>query len=164
PGFRRAPTNASVSAAARPARRMRSIWAGLRISIGIVRPDVRGKCGLRPMPIRSRSRSRSSGAIVVRRPPATLPGGACRRQSGTWGRSEVHYFVAVAGDGHVGRAPQRLYVAQPAVSRQIRALEDEIGTPLFTRAPRGMQLLPPGRVFLDRARAILVAVEEAANA
>ena len=116
------------------------------------------------MPIRSRSRSRSSGAIVVRRPPATLPGGAFRRQSRTVSLSQIQYFVAVAEEGHVGRAAQRLYVAQPAVSRQIRALEDEIGTPLFTRTPRGMQLLPPGRVFLDRARAILVAVEEAANA
>ena len=78
--------------------------------------------------------------------------------------SQIQYFVAVAEEGHVGRAAQRLYVAQPAVSRQIRALEDEIGTPLFMRTPRGMQLLPPGRVFLDRARAILAAVEEAANA
>ncbi|MBM4244606.1 MAG: LysR family transcriptional regulator [Deltaproteobacteria bacterium] len=78
--------------------------------------------------------------------------------------SQLHYFVAVAEDGHVGRAAQRLYVAQPAVSRQIRALEDEIGTPLFARTPRGMTLLPPGRVFLDRAREILAAVEDAAQA
>ena len=78
--------------------------------------------------------------------------------------SQIHYFVAVAEEGHVGRAAQRLYVAQPAVSRQIRALEDEIGTPLFERTPRGMTLLAPGRVFLDRARAILAAVDDAAKA
>lgn len=89
------------------------------------------------------------------------------RANGTLRRvslSQIHYFVAVAEEGHVGRAAQRLYVAQPAVSRQIRALEDEIGTPLFERTPRGMTLLAPGRVFLERARAILKAVEDAANA
>jgi DNA-binding transcriptional LysR family regulator len=78
--------------------------------------------------------------------------------------SQLRYFVTVAEEGNVGRAAQRLYVAQPAVSRQIRALEDEIGTPLFSRTPRGMSLLPPGRVFLDRARAILAAIDDAANA
>jgi len=78
--------------------------------------------------------------------------------------SQIRYFVAVAEEGHVGRAAQRLHVAQPPISRHIRALEDEIGTPLFTRTPRGMTLLPPGRVFLDHARAILAAVERAVDA
>lgn len=78
--------------------------------------------------------------------------------------SQIEYFVAVAEERHVGRAAQRLYVAQPAVSRQIRALEEEIGTRLFMRTPRGMTLLPPGQVFLDRARGILAAVEDAASA
>jgi len=78
--------------------------------------------------------------------------------------SQIRYFVTVAEEGNVGRAAQRLFVAQPAVSRQIRALEDEIGTPLFSRTPRGMSLLPPGRVFLDHARAILAAIEHAASA
>lgn len=78
--------------------------------------------------------------------------------------SQIRYFVTVAEEGNVGRAAQRLYVAQPAVSRQIRALEDEVGTRLFSRTPRGMTLLPPGRVFLDHARAILAAVDDAADA
>ena len=75
--------------------------------------------------------------------------------------SQLRYFVAVAEEGNVGRAAQRLRVAQPPLSRQIRALEDEIGAQLFERTPRGMTLLPPGRVFLDHARSILDAVDRA---
>jgi DNA-binding transcriptional LysR family regulator len=78
--------------------------------------------------------------------------------------AQIRYFVAVAEEGHVGRAAERLHVAQPPVSRQILALEDEIGTRLFERTPRGMTLLPPGRVFLDHARAILAAVDRAVDA
>ena len=78
--------------------------------------------------------------------------------------SQIRYFVAVAEEGNVGRAAQRLHVAQPPISRHIRALEDEIGAQLFERTPRGMTLLPPGRVFLDHARAILAAVDQAAAA
>ncbi|MCG8416641.1 MAG: LysR family transcriptional regulator [Proteobacteria bacterium] len=75
--------------------------------------------------------------------------------------SQIRYFVAVAEEGNVGRAAQRLHVAQPAISRHIRALEDEIGAQLFERTPRGMTLLPPGRVFCDHASAILAAVDRA---
>ena len=78
--------------------------------------------------------------------------------------AQIRYFVTVAEEGNVGRAAQRLYVAQPAVSRQIRALEDEIGTPLFTRTTRGMTLLPQGEVFLDHARGILAALDRAVDA
>jgi DNA-binding transcriptional LysR family regulator len=78
--------------------------------------------------------------------------------------AQIRYFVAVAEEGNVGRAAGKLHVAQPPLSRQIRALEDEIGTPLFRRTARGMTLLPSGAAFLDRARAILAAVDDAAVA
>jgi DNA-binding transcriptional LysR family regulator len=78
--------------------------------------------------------------------------------------AQIRYFVTVAEEGHVGRAAARLRVAQPAVSRQIRSLEDELGARLFERTPRGMRLAAPGRVFLDRARRILADVDDAAEA
>ena len=78
--------------------------------------------------------------------------------------AQIRYFVAVAEEGNVGRAAGRLRIAQPPVSRQIRALEDEIGTPLFARTSRGMLLLPSGRAFLEHARSILSAVDRASEA
>jgi len=78
--------------------------------------------------------------------------------------AQIRYFVAVAEHGHVGRAADRLHVAQPAVSRQIRSLEDELGARLFVRTPRGMRLSEPGEVFLAHARAILAGVDAATDA
>jgi DNA-binding transcriptional LysR family regulator len=77
---------------------------------------------------------------------------------------QVRYFVAVAEEAHVGRAAARLHVSQPPLSRQIRALEEELGAPLFERTARGMRLLPRGQVFLGHARRILACVDEATRA
>jgi DNA-binding transcriptional LysR family regulator len=77
--------------------------------------------------------------------------------------AQIRYFVAVAEEGHVGRAAERLHVAQPPVSRQIRALEHELGTPLFTRTPRGMTLMPSGQRFLQHARDILATIDRAVH-
>jgi DNA-binding transcriptional LysR family regulator len=78
--------------------------------------------------------------------------------------SQIRYFIAVAEEGHVGRAAQRVHVSQPPLSRQIRALEDELGAPLFERTSRGMRLLPAGESFLRHARTILAEVDAAKNA
>ena len=75
--------------------------------------------------------------------------------------SQIETFVIVAETRSVSRASLRLRVAQPALSRQIRNLEDELGTALFARTPRGMELLPDGEIFLEHARRILAGVEAA---
>ena len=74
----------------------------------------------------------------------------------------LRYFVAVGEEQHYGRASRRLRVAQPALSRQIQDLEEEIGFKLFERLPRGVKLNPAGKLFLDDARRILQEISDAA--
>jgi DNA-binding transcriptional LysR family regulator len=74
----------------------------------------------------------------------------------------LRYFVAVGEEQHYGRAAQRLHLAQPALSRQIQDLEEEIGFKLFDRLPRGVKISAAGKFFLEDARRILQQVNEAA--
>jgi len=73
----------------------------------------------------------------------------------------LRYFVGVAETENVSRAALKLHISQPAVSRQIRDLEDEIGAPLLKRAGKSVRLTEAGRVFLNEARAILERADEA---
>src|ERR1700747_647167 len=78
---------------------------------------------------------------------------------------QLRYFVAVGEEQHYGRAAQRLRVAQPALSRQIQNLEEEIGFELFDRLPRGVKINAAGEFLLKEARRILQEVNDAnANA
>lgn len=74
---------------------------------------------------------------------------------------ELRYFVAVAEEAHVGRAAERLGMAQPPLSRAIAQLERRLGVELFVRGPRGVTLTPAGEVLLEEGRAALAAVEAA---
>ncbi|MFE6506933.1 LysR family transcriptional regulator [Nocardioides sp. NPDC057767] len=75
----------------------------------------------------------------------------------------LRYFVAVAEERHFGRAAQRLHMAQPPLSQQIRQLEAELGLTLLTRTTRRVDLTPAGAAYLERAREILGAVDAAAR-
>lgn len=77
---------------------------------------------------------------------------------------QLEYFVAIAEEQNIGRAARRLHISQPPLSRQLHALESELGTTLFQRTPRGVTLLPQGKVFLDHARQILDQVQAAKRA
>jgi len=73
----------------------------------------------------------------------------------------LRYFVAIAEERHMTRAAARLGLQQPPLSQQIQALEKELGTKLFTRLPRGVELTPAGEGFLEEARTVLSGVERA---
>jgi DNA-binding transcriptional LysR family regulator len=73
----------------------------------------------------------------------------------------LRYFVAVAEELHVGRAAERLHIAQPALSRQVMALERELGVDLFDRSTGRMVLTPAGEAFRDETRIILQRVDRA---
>src|SRR5438309_2345539 len=77
----------------------------------------------------------------------------------------LRYFIAVAETESLSLAAKaRLHTSQPSLSRQIRDLEEEIGTQLLTRGARGIELTPAGRAFLDYARVALAQVDAAAEA
>jgi DNA-binding transcriptional LysR family regulator len=70
-------------------------------------------------------------------------------------------FVAVAEESHFGRAAERLRMTQPPLSRQVQRLERAVGFDLFLRTPRGAELTPAGRIFLEEARRLLSSADTA---
>jgi len=74
---------------------------------------------------------------------------------------KVRYFVAVADTLHFGRAAEQLHIAQPALSRQIRALEQDLGAALFTRDSHGVVLTDAGTQLLTDAAPLLASADAA---
>src|SRR6516164_4941934 len=75
----------------------------------------------------------------------------------------LHYFVRIAELGSITRASAHLQIAQPALTRHVQRLEEELDTPLFTRANRGVRLTEAGHKLLESAQRILRDVERAGD-
>src|SRR4051812_18493579 len=75
---------------------------------------------------------------------------------------QLRTFVAVAEELHSPRAADRLHMAQPSVSQQVRTLEAELGVALFDRNRRGAALTAAGAALLDEARGVLASADHAA--
>jgi DNA-binding transcriptional LysR family regulator len=77
---------------------------------------------------------------------------------------QMEYLIAVVEEGSFTRAAQRLFVSQPALSHQVKALEQSVGGPLLERQPHAVHLTPMGRAFLPHAVAAVHAAEAAQRA
>ncbi len=76
----------------------------------------------------------------------------------------LRHFIAVAEEGHITRAAERLGMQQPPLSQRIKAIERELNAQLFHRKARGVELTDAGRVFFDNARAMLAHLDHAYEA
>jgi DNA-binding transcriptional LysR family regulator len=77
---------------------------------------------------------------------------------------QLEYFIAIADEGSFRAAAERVRVAPPSLSQQIRVLETELGGPLFERLARGSRLTPAGRAFLPEARSAVLAAQRGSRA
>src|ERR1700720_1627475 len=85
---------------------------------------------------------------------AAPPGSGCMALLGVELR-HLRYFVAVADAGTFTHAAERMFIAQPTLSQQIRRLEELVGTPLLQRRREGLRLTKAGSVLLEESRAVL---------
>jgi DNA-binding transcriptional LysR family regulator len=77
---------------------------------------------------------------------------------------QIKFFMAVAEERHFGRAAERMFIAQPALSQHVRRLERELEVQLFDRSARHVRLTPAGEAFLEVARRMTRQVDEATQA
>ena len=95
-----------------------------------------------------------SGSIMRRHPVRTLPGSAFCERKDLVNSIQLEYFAAVARAGGFSAAARKLCLTQPALSKQIRLLEEELGVPLFLRQAHGIHLTKEGTRLLSRAEEI----------
>src|ERR1700760_1853326 len=87
--------------------------------------------------------------------------GAWAPSGGTMDIKQLRAFLTIAETGSVTRASEVLHIVQPAVSRQLRLLEEDLGTPLFYRGRHGMEPTEAGTILIDRARRVLRELDQA---
>src|SRR5687768_6022630 len=73
---------------------------------------------------------------------------------------QLRTFLTVAEEGNLTRAAEKLFTSQPAVSAQVKALEDELGMRLFERKSKGMQLTQAGKALCEQARRVVNAARD----
>src|ERR1051326_2892833 len=73
---------------------------------------------------------------------------------------QLRYFVAVAEEGNISRAAQKIFLTQPALSRQIKTMENEIGQCLLERQAHSIRLTPVGEALMREARELLHRADE----
>ena len=100
-----------------------------------------------------RALTSSSTALPPRAPPAA---GAAQSIE----LRHLRYFVALADAGTFTRAAEKIFIAQPTLSQQIRRMEEIVGTPLLQRRREGLRLTTAGRVLLDGSRNVLALVDQ----
>src|SRR5260370_11611614 len=76
---------------------------------------------------------------------------------------QLEYLLAIADEGSFTRAAERLLVAQPSLSQQIKSLEQELGGPLLERLPTGVRLTAAGKAFMSEARPAVTHADGAAR-
>ena len=101
-----------------------------------------------------------TGMTQAETAPAVLPPSDGTAPQGVELR-HLRYFVAVADAGTFTHAAERMYIAQPTLSQQIRRLEEIVGTPLLQRRCEGVRLTAAGAVLLEDSRAVLSLVDRA---
>jgi DNA-binding transcriptional LysR family regulator len=102
------------------------------------------------------STGRRPGMKDGRAEPAALPGAGAPLAIEL---RHLRYFAAVADAGSFTHAAERMFIAQPTLSQQIRRLEEIVGTPLLQRRREGLRLTPAGSVLLDASRTVLSLVD-----
>ena len=117
-----------------------------------------------PDPIEVYNEDHGSGQPVVlaETEPILLPGSAGAAPQGVELR-HLRYFVAVADAGTFTHAAERMFIAQPTLSQQIRRLEEMVGTPLLQRRREGVRLTEAGAVLLEESRSVLSLVDHAVS-
>jgi len=101
-------------------------------------------------------------AVSAPATPGGLPAAGARAHPGLEFR-HLRYLVAVADAGTFTEAAERVFVAQPTLSQQIKRLEDMVGTPLLRRRRDGVRLTSAGRVLVEEARSMLALLEHAVS-